>query len=110
MPESYTDRTSPMLKEDHVRRGFFEPDQFAAVKRKLSTALRPVVAFAYLTGWRIASEVLPLEWRQVDWQGRTVRLDPGTTKNTEGCSTSAQDIARWEALPTNLCFEAGVRG
>jgi integrase len=28
--------------------------------------------------------VLPLEWRQVDWEGRNVRLDPGTTKNREG--------------------------
>ena len=30
------------------------------------------------------SEILSLEWRQVDWQGRSVRLDPGTTKNREG--------------------------
>jgi integrase len=36
------------------------------------------------TGWRLKSEILPLEWRQVDWQGRVVRLDPGTTKNREG--------------------------
>ena len=32
------------------------------------------------------SEILPLEWRQVDWTGRVVRLDPGTTKNREGRS------------------------
>jgi len=44
------------------------------------------VTFAYLTGWRTTSEVLPLEWRQVDWGGRVVRLDPGTTKNGEGRS------------------------
>jgi hypothetical protein len=30
--------------------------------------------------------VLPLEWRSVDWVGRCVRLDPGTTKNGEGRS------------------------
>jgi len=48
-------------------------------------ALRPVVTFAYLTGWRIRSEVLPLEWRQVDFASRgSVRLDPGTTKNKQG--------------------------
>ena len=34
-----------------------------------------------MTGWRIASEVVPLEWRQVDWHGRVVRLEAGTTKN-----------------------------
>ena len=39
------------------------------------------------TDWptsRIASEVLPLEWRHVDWHGRCVRLDAHTTKNDEG--------------------------
>jgi len=44
------------------------------------------VTFAYLTGWRLTSEILPLEWGQVDWTGREVRLDPGTTKNREGRS------------------------
>jgi integrase len=76
----------PMLQEHNVRRGFFERDQFDAVKGKLPAALRGVLEFAYLTGWRLASEILPLEWRQVDWTGRVVRLDPGTTKNGEGRS------------------------
>jgi integrase len=44
------------------------------------------VRFAFATGWRTASEVLPLEWRHVDWQARTVRRDPGTTKNEAGRS------------------------
>lgn len=34
--------------------------------------------------WRIDSEVLILEWRQIDFDGREVRLDPGQTKNREG--------------------------
>ncbi len=76
----------PMLREDNVRRGFFEAEQFEAVCRHLPTPLQPVVRFAYLTGWRLGSEILPLEWRQVDWSGRVVRLDPGTTKNREGRS------------------------
>ena len=76
----------PMLREDKVRRGFFEADQFEAVCRHLPPPLQPLVRFAYLTGWRLASEILPLEWRQVDWAGRVVRLDPGTTKNREGRS------------------------
>jgi integrase len=37
-----------------------------------------------VTGWRIASEVLPMEWRHVDFKACDVRLDPGTTKNREG--------------------------
>ena len=56
----------PMLREDNVRGGFFEPEQFAAVKAQLPAPLQPVVTFAYLTGWRLTSEILPLEWRQVD--------------------------------------------
>lgn len=36
------------------------------------------------TAWRIPSEVLPLQWRHVDFEARVVRLDPHTTKNDEG--------------------------
>jgi integrase len=36
------------------------------------------------TGWRIDSEVLSLECRQVDFNAGEVRLDPGRTKNGEG--------------------------
>ncbi len=73
-----------LLPEHNVRAGFFEADQFHAVLRKLPEDLRPVVQFGYLTGWRIKSEVLPLEWRQIDFKAGEVRLDPGTTKNKEG--------------------------
>ena len=73
-----------MLQENNTRTGFFETDQFEAVCRHLPPSLVPLVLFAYLTGWRLKSEILPLEWRQVDWQGRMVRLEPGTTKNREG--------------------------
>jgi integrase len=46
--------------------------------------MRPVVTFAYVTGWRFNSEVLPVQWRQVDLRVGEVRLDPGTTTNREG--------------------------
>jgi hypothetical protein len=35
--------------------------------------MRPVVTFGYVTGWRINSEVPPLQWRQVDLEAREVR-------------------------------------
>ena len=60
----------PMLREDNVRTGFFEAEQFEAVCRHLPVPLCSVVRFAYVTGWRVQSEILPLEWRQVDWTGR----------------------------------------
>jgi integrase len=74
----------PFLKEHNVRVGFFERDQFVAVVQRLPKAVRPAATFAYLTGWRIDSEVLSLEWRQVDFNAGEVRLDPGRTKNGEG--------------------------
>jgi integrase len=42
-----------------------------------------VVTFAYYTGWR-KQEILSLKWNQIDLNARTVRLDPGTTKNGAG--------------------------
>lgn len=74
----------PMLREGPARRGFFEREQFQAVLPRLPEALRPIVEFAYITGWRISSEVLPLEWRQIDFAAGEVRLYAGTTKNGEG--------------------------
>ena len=73
----------PMLKEANPRSGFFDDDQVATVIGHLPTHLKPVVRFGYITGWRV-SEVLKLEWRQVDMKAGEVRLDPGTTKNREG--------------------------
>lgn len=73
----------PLLNENNVRRGFFELDEFLAVQRHLPAAVRPVIEFAYITGWRIPSEVLPLQWRQIDFGAGEVRLDPGSTKNGE---------------------------
>ena len=42
------------------------------------------VAIAYTYGWRMQSEVLTLERRQLDLEAGTLRLDPGSTKNDEG--------------------------
>ena len=74
----------PMLREHNVRQGFFEREQFESIQRHLPLYFRGVAAFAYATGWRTPSEILPLEWRQVDFGDGEVRLDAGTTKNDEG--------------------------
>jgi integrase len=54
------------------------------VLQHLPHSLRGLVGFAYITGWRVPSEVQPLQWRQVDFEAGTVRLEPGQTKNGEG--------------------------
>jgi integrase len=43
-----------------------------------------IILFSLITGWRIRSEVLTLQWRQIDFQAGRVMLEPGTTKNDEG--------------------------
>jgi integrase len=74
----------PMLDERNVRSGFFEREQFEAVRKHLPTDLQNVATFAYLTGWRVPSEVLTLQWRQIDTTAGVVRLEPDSTKNDEG--------------------------
>ncbi len=74
----------PSLEVRNVRTGFFEDSEFLAVRSHLPDHLKPIVEFAHLTGWRVRSEVLPLTWRQVDFDRGIVRLEPGSTKNDEG--------------------------
>ena len=71
-------------KEGAPREGFFERDQYEAVRRRLTPDLQVAVAIAYTFGWRMQSEVLILERRQLDLDVGTLRLEPGTTKNDEG--------------------------
>jgi integrase len=73
----------PMLKESNVRKGFFEPHEYKALKGALPEELKPLVTFAYYSGWRKA-EILGLTWDRVDLKEGLVSLDPGETKNEEG--------------------------
>ena len=73
-----------LLPENNARQGFADAKQVAAICRHLSPDLADAVQFMFITGWRSRSEVLPLRWLQVDLAGGFVRLEPGTTKNTEG--------------------------
>ncbi len=72
----------PALQENNARQGFFEYWDFEKVRDALPEDLRPLVTFAYHTGWR-RSEVVDLTWEQVDLHSGTVRLEPGTTKNRQ---------------------------
>lgn len=74
----------PMLKEDNIRKGFFDRAHFDGVVARLPAPLDAAVTLAYYSGWRMRSEILTLEWRQVDRKAGVIRLEPGTTKNREG--------------------------
>ena len=73
----------PSLEENNVRTGFFSEVDFLALHDALPAHLRPIATFAYTYGWR-KSEIASLTWDQVDFAARTVRLNPGATKNKEG--------------------------
>jgi integrase len=73
----------PMLKENNVRKGFFEYLEFLALRDALPEYLKGFVTFAYKTGWR-SDEIRGLTWSQVDRQQGIVWLEVGMTKNEEG--------------------------
>jgi integrase len=68
----------PVLPGANVRRGFVEPDDFAAILAGIPERYRPVLWFLRFTGWRL-SEALSLEWRNVDREAREIRLDTSKT-------------------------------
>jgi len=92
----------PMLKENNIRKGFFEHAEFVALRDNLPDYLKGFVTFAYKTGWRM-SEIRGLTWSQVDRDNGIVRLEPGETKNDDGRTVyldeELQEIfnGQWEA-------------
>ena len=73
-----------LLREANARTGFFERADFGRLLRALPRDLRAAMLTAYLTGWRLTSEILTRQWRHADLQRRWVRLEPGETKSGEG--------------------------
>ena len=74
----------PMLVEDNVRTGFFERHRLDAILPHLSSDLQPVIEVAYITGWRVRSEILTRRWAHVDVDQGWLRLEPGETKSGQG--------------------------
>jgi integrase len=73
----------PKLEEPAPRKGFFEHDEFPALREELPEHLRPPLTFAYFTGCR-RGEILGLQWSQVDLDRHIVRLNAGETKSGDG--------------------------
>jgi integrase len=72
-----------LFTEHNTRTGFFEREPFEAERAHLSPVLGRVATVAYITGWRVDSEILPLQWRHVDLEANELRLDSDTTKNDD---------------------------
>jgi site-specific recombinase XerD len=71
-----------MLAEHNVRKGFFELDQFQAILKHLPAEYHTLFEVAYITGWRMKSELLTRQWRHVDLNGKGwLRIDAGEAKD-----------------------------
>ncbi len=91
----------PTIEVRNTRSGFFEEADLRAVLSHLPLDLRVLIEFVYLTGWRIG-EAKGLIWRQVDFKGGVVRLEPGSTKNDEGRTFPFEALPPLEVL---LCAQ-----
>jgi len=94
----------PHLKETNVRQGFITPEQYAKLVAHCPRLwLRAMLETAYNYGWRV-SELLNLRVGQVDLAARTIRLEPGTTKNPEGREVTIESGRLLELL--RQCVES----
>lgn len=61
-----------------ARRPFVEPDELIGLLKLMPHEYRPLFALAYITGWRIESDLLTRQWRHVDFAGQgCLRIDRG---------------------------------
>jgi integrase len=76
----------PMLEERNTRTGFLTDAQYNKLTEealKVGLWLRTLVELGATYGWR-RSELLGLKVRQVDVAAKSIRLNPGETKNDDG--------------------------
>lgn len=73
----------PHLSENNVRKGFLDDAQYRTLVDGAELWFRALVECGRTYGWRV-SELLNLGVEQVDLAQRVIRLEPGTTKNTDG--------------------------
>ena len=72
------------LEEDNIRKGFFEREEFESVLELLPSDLQALFRVAYITGWRVRSELLTRQWCNVDLRAGWLRIEPGEDKNQSG--------------------------
>jgi integrase len=72
----------PKLEEPPPRSGFFEHDEYLAIRAHLPVDFQDVLDFGYHSGWR-RGEILGLEWRDVDRAAKAIRLRHELSKNKD---------------------------
>ncbi len=101
----------PLLKENNVRKGFFEHDQFVLLRDALPDYLKEFVTFGYKIGWR-HEEIASLTWGSVDRNNWIVTLKAGETKNSEARTVyldkelKAMFQDQWDDRKKKQCIES----
>jgi integrase len=110
----------PFVEEAPPRKGFFEADEYAALRASLPEYLKLPLSIGYFTGMRV-EEILRLEWGHVDFLSNPnkIKLPPGFTKNDEArdiplipqlvALLTAQHSKRQADCPY-VCFNLDTRG
>ena len=83
----------PHMRENNVRKGFLEDEQFRALVADAELWFRALVECGRCYGWRV-SELLGMKVEQVDLVQKVIRLEPGTTKNSDGREVFMTDTVR----------------
>ncbi len=101
----------PGIRVDNVRTGFLDPGTFCKLRDALPEPIRTMAVLGFHLGWR-KSELLGLQWRNVDLDEGTIRLDPGTTKNREGRlaylpAEALSALREWRATTSAFERESG---
>ncbi len=89
------------LSEMNARTGFFERADFGRLVHALPRDLRAAAIVAYVTGWRMISEILTRRWTHLDLRAGWLRLEPGESKTDEGRQfpllPELRRVLRWQA-------------
>jgi integrase len=92
----------PMLSEKgNARSGFFEHEEYLALRGAAPDWLKTVMAIGYHCGFR-RQEILTLTWEQVDMERRRIALRAADTKTREARTVAMTDdlhkvLSAWKA-------------
>lgn len=76
----------PRIKKfnpENSRKGYFNDKEHQTLLSHFPDDVRRVAEVAYITGWRVPSELLSRQRRHVDWKAGKLILEPGESKNKE---------------------------
>jgi integrase len=95
----------PKLEEDNARQGFLEPEQYEKLLEELPAKLKALYVCGYHVGAR-KGELLKIQWLQVDFDARVIRLTAGQTKSKKPRSVPIYgDMERWLRFQQEHCLE-----